>query len=317
MKSPSDRRSFRLLVLLPVLALVFSLLACSLGAKVTPAPQPTATRRVSTPTSRPTATQELPANVVRTWASAAEASSEFGSSSWTAMQAAGAPDTNGCGDYGTSWASASSSSVDTLTLYYYDQPVIPYEVNIIQTYNPSQVVKVELIDALGQFYDVTIYESAPQAVSQCPYTLSIPVSGVDYLVMGVRITIDQSILGLGWNEIDAVELVGIPGEGSVAIPGSEPIAGFAGVWQDPETTDHFDIIWDGTQYRVKSVTWGTSSYAITSQYWDGTSLTWTYYDTDLPMSVTYTTTGLSGDYMYVNWSYNDGSYGTETLDRIR
>ena len=40
--------------------------------------------------------------------------------------------------------------------------------------------------------------------------LSIDLGETDFLVHGVRITVDQSVLGLGWNEIDAVELVGIP-----------------------------------------------------------------------------------------------------------
>jgi hypothetical protein len=33
------------------------------------------------------------------------------------------------------------------------------------------------------------------------------VAGADYLAIGVRVTVDQSVIG-GWNEIDAVELAG-------------------------------------------------------------------------------------------------------------
>lgn len=96
----------------------------------------------------------------------------------------------------------------------------------------------------------------------------------------------------------------------------EKIPGLAGTWRDPETTDTFVIAWENNQYVVKSVTWEGHSYSITSQGWDGSSLTWTYYDTDLPMTVTYATTSLSGDNLYVNWSYDDGSYGDETLGRV-
>jgi hypothetical protein len=300
-----------------ILTLILSVLACSVGApKPTATPIPTATRIPPTQTPIPTVTLPILGNVVHSWASTGEASSEFGTVSWTAAQAAGAPDTPTCGDQGSAWASASSNGVDSLTMYFYDQPVIPVQVNIYQSYNPSQVVKVELLDAYGQYYDATIYEAAPAAVNQCPYTLSIPVTGINYLVMGVRITVDQSVLGLGWNEIDAVELVGYPENGSTGITGTDPMPGLIGTWQDPETTDTFVIAWQNDQYVVTSVTWEGTSYEITSQYWDGSSLTWSYYDTDLPMTVTYTTTSLSGDNLYVDWSYSDGSYGTETLGRV-
>jgi hypothetical protein len=96
----------------------------------------------------------------------------------------------------------------------------------------------------------------------------------------------------------------------------ETMPGLAGKWQDPETTDTFVIAWQDGQYVVTSVTWGTNTYSITSQSWDGSSLTWTYYDTDLPMSVTYSTTSISGDNLYVDWSYTDGKYGNETLSRV-
>jgi hypothetical protein len=211
------------------LALTSSILACSLGQpQPTPTQVPTVTRLAPTNTAEPTITQATAGDLIRQWASAGEATSEFGADSWSAQQAAGAPDSLTCGDQVSAWASATSTGVDSITLYFYDQPVIPTEINIIQSYNPSQVVKVELLDPYGEYYDAIIYEAEPIATAECPYTLSIPVTGIDYLVMGVRITIDQSVLGLGWNEIDAVELVGYP-EG---VTGSQsPVgAGIEGIW---------------------------------------------------------------------------------------
>jgi len=41
----------------------------------------------------------------------------------------------------------------------------------------------------------------------CPFTLSVPVENAGYQVVGVKITIDQTVVA-DWNEIDAVELVG-------------------------------------------------------------------------------------------------------------
>jgi hypothetical protein len=85
--------------------------------------------------------------------------------------------------------------------------VIPTEVNIIQTYNPNQVIQVALRDLEGNYQ--TIYLGKPQDESgNCPFVLHIPVEGIDWQVDGVKITIDQTELQ-DWCEIDAVELVGI------------------------------------------------------------------------------------------------------------
>jgi hypothetical protein len=98
--------------------------------------------------------------------------------------------------------------------------------------------------------------------------------------------------------------------------GQETMPGLTGKWQDPETTDTFVIAWQDGKYLVNSVTWETTTYSITSQSWNGSALTWSYYDTDLSLTVTYTTTSLSGDSLNVNWSYSDGASGTETLSRV-
>jgi hypothetical protein len=148
----------------------------------------------------------------RQWAISATASSEYGATGWSAMQATGAPDTPECGDYTTAWASEGYDTVEWIELDY-DTPVLPTEVNIYQTYNPNQVIQVALRDLEGNYQ--TVYLGTPKDESDdCPFVLNIPIEGIDWQVDGVRITIDQTELE-DWNEIDAVELVGIaerPGE---------------------------------------------------------------------------------------------------------
>jgi hypothetical protein len=247
MKSGLHRSNSNFRIILVILGIILASLACGLGQpKNAPAQPPNTivviptrtqalTRSpVSTKTQAPTRSPEStktqeptvmpePTNtlvdktgLVHQWASAGEATSENGNSDRSAQHAAGAPDTPSCGDAITAWAAQASDSVESITVYYMEQPLIATAVNIVQNYNPSQVVKVELIDAYSEHYDFIIYEGDPKVVTECPFTLSIPVVGIDYPVMGVRITIDQSVLGLGWNEIDAVELVGYAG------PGFEP-----------------------------------------------------------------------------------------------
>jgi len=141
------------------------------------------------------------------WASTATASSEYGDPNWSAAQATGAPDVPECGDYASAWAAEGYDTIEWIELTY-DAPVLPTEVNIFQTYNPNQVTKVELRDLEGNYH--TIYTGFPADESDtCPFLLHIPVEGVDKQVDGVKITIDQSVLET-WNEIDAVELVGVP-----------------------------------------------------------------------------------------------------------
>ncbi len=158
------------------------------------------------------------------WATFALASSEYTPSDWSAEQAMGEPDTFECGDQVTAWASADSDTEETILLGY-DELVYVTQINIYQTYNPDQVTAVDLVDEKGDF--VPVYEGTPTAVADtCPYVLSIPLDG-DILADGVRITLDQSQLGLGWNEIDAVELVGFPEGDTGALPpptsGSSPV----------------------------------------------------------------------------------------------
>jgi len=147
------------------------------------------------------------AGIIMQWAVAAEASSVFSDPEWSAEQALGRPDSPGCGDYQFAWASAASDSVDTLILEY-PTPVLPLEIVIHESYNPDQVVKVEVFNAeTGGFY--TVLQKNPVQVDRpCPYELVIPIDNIDFLTNRIRITLDQSQLGLGWNEIDAVQLIG-------------------------------------------------------------------------------------------------------------
>jgi hypothetical protein len=143
---------------------------------------------------------------IRQWAVSATASSQYGESSWNAEQALGAPNVTDCGDNGLAWASESSSGLDWIELTY-ATPVIPTEIIIHQSYNPSQVIQVDLIDTAGTTY--MAWQGSPKKISTCPDAMSITFNEKQtMLVNKVVVTVDQTTLGLGWNEIDAVELVG-------------------------------------------------------------------------------------------------------------
>jgi len=151
---------------------------------------------------------------LRQWAISATASSEYDNPDFSAFQATGQPDTTDeCGDFPTTWASAERKGVDWLELMY-EKPVYPEQVNIYQNNLPNQVVEVEVLDTGGAYH--TVYTGKPK-LTQCPHTLTVDITEADYQAVGIRVTIDQSVLDpTSWNEIDAVELVGMYTGGEVA-----------------------------------------------------------------------------------------------------
>ena len=108
----------------------------------------------------------------------------------------------------------------------------------------------------------------------------------------------------------------VPSLTTTPTPRGETMPGLAGTWQDPDTNDQFVIAWQNNAYVVTSVTWEGTSYVISSQAWSGSTLTWTYLDTDLNLTVTHTTTSLSGNNLNAVWSYSDVTSGPETLTRV-
>ncbi len=149
------------------------------------------------------------------WAAEAKASSEYSSPNWSAIQATGEPNVENCEDSSDAWASEDANTKEWIELTY-DVPVYPTEINIHMNYNPSQVVEVQIITTEGKAYTVT--ETKPEIVPYCPdvYSISLDLTK-QVLVDRVKIFLDQSKLGIGWNEIDAVELIGTP-DGIVSIP---------------------------------------------------------------------------------------------------
>ncbi len=144
--------------------------------------------------------------LVRQFAASALADSQVSDLDWGAVQATGPPDTPECGDFPTAWATAQPDERGTLTLYF-AQLVTPVEVRVYQTFNPGFIVQVTLTDVFGETH--TVYTAAPQPAPLCPDTLVIPVSDAGYPANIVTITVDQTASVGGWNQIDAVELVGI------------------------------------------------------------------------------------------------------------
>jgi hypothetical protein len=149
---------------------------------------------------------------IRQWANSARASSQYGNPNWSASQALGEPDVTECGDNTNAWASEDDNTVEWIELTY-PTPVVPTEINIYQSYNPSQVVEVMMYATNGERF--IAWEGYPESVENCPDLMTITLElDKKIMVNKLRITIDQQVNGWGWNEIDAVELVGTSDESS-------------------------------------------------------------------------------------------------------
>lgn len=147
--------------------------------------------------------------IVRQWASNVTGTSQYGDDSWSFEQAAGEPNTTVCGDETTAWASESSIGSDILVLEY-DQLVQPTEINIYQTYNPGSIIFVEVADSTLEDAETYVLENSTDAPgnTDCPGVFTIEITEEMPPINTVLIYLDQTIGG-SWNEIDAVELVGV------------------------------------------------------------------------------------------------------------
>lgn len=144
---------------------------------------------------------------IRQWASSATGTSQYGTDGWSFSQATGEPNTPECGDFTTAWASGSSTGSDTLALEF-DQAVIPTQINIHQTYTPGSIIRVEVANTMSSEVIELPNSADPPGNTDCPGVFTLDVSDITTPVDSVLIYVDQTIGG-NWNEIDAVELVGI------------------------------------------------------------------------------------------------------------
>lgn len=143
---------------------------------------------------------------IEQWAVAAEASSQYTDDSWSAQQATGAPDTPDAGDNATAWAaSAADDQVETLVLVF-EQLVNPTAIEIYESFNPGAVAQIEVLDPNTDEW-VVVWSGEADTAGEEMALFSPELTPVDFVTNQVRLTIDEAAVE-GWNEIDAVKLIG-------------------------------------------------------------------------------------------------------------
>lgn len=125
---------------------------------------------------------------------------------WSAMQATGAPDTLEAGDLPTAWASLAADGGPEWLEVEFEKPAAIAEVRIRETFNPGAITKVVAITADNE--ESLIWEGqAPPAIAPVEMVLKPTKPATSNRI---KIHLDTTRVP-GWNEIDAVELVGKDG----------------------------------------------------------------------------------------------------------
>jgi hypothetical protein len=124
---------------------------------------------------------------------------------WGPEQATGKPDTwPQQGDIITAWASQTADGQREWLLLEYDQPLVPTEIHIYETFNPGAVDRVTAFKLDGE--EVEIWKGndptmagSGKGISKIPYKAKFKTNRI-------KIYLDSPGVQ-GWNEIDAVGLV--------------------------------------------------------------------------------------------------------------
>ena len=138
-----------------------------------------------------------------------EAAIKQGTSSkraWGPEQATGAPDTASAGDFQTAWASLLPDGGPEWLEVEFSKPVVLGEVRIRETFNPGAISKITAF--LSNREEVLLWEDDGNAMPAPADMVVKPDSRI--LSHRIKIYLDTRRVQ-GWNEIDAVELVGEDG----------------------------------------------------------------------------------------------------------
>jgi hypothetical protein len=123
---------------------------------------------------------------------------------WSAKQMVGEPDTPIDGDLGTAWASKGEDMGEVWVELDYERAVRADAVRVVETHNPGAVAKV-----LGKAPDGTwdVLWEGTERPGAAPWVSELALGARSYATATIRIVLDTNRVP-GWNEVDAVELVG-------------------------------------------------------------------------------------------------------------
>jgi hypothetical protein len=126
---------------------------------------------------------------------------------WSAAQASGPPDTQSGGDHPTAWAAQQQDGGMEWLRAQFETPVDIAQVRVRETDHPGSIVKVTAILEDGR--EIVMWQGAEPVGLTAPYEAAFN-AGAGITARSVQIELDTSKTP-GWEEIDAIELVGRDG----------------------------------------------------------------------------------------------------------
>ncbi len=145
-------------------------------------------------------------DIIFQWASGAKASSQYREDRWTPEHMTGIPDVYPkYGDYDTAWVASTSDGGQEWVELFYDEAVYVKRIDVYETNHPGAIVKAELIDETGRTH--VIWEGRAEVAPQESRVFMIEDIKVDIPARRVRLLLQTDQVP-GWNEIDAVGLIG-------------------------------------------------------------------------------------------------------------
>jgi parallel beta-helix repeat protein len=131
-------------------------------------------------------------------------SSQFSTTSYSAAQALGVPNTLTYGDATTAWAPSTANAGTEFISLGFATPVFSDGIIVRETLGNGFVTKVELIDMADVLH--TVFSGVDPSAIGTPVEFQINWPRTDYLVKGAKITINTS-LRTTYEEVDAVRLL--------------------------------------------------------------------------------------------------------------
>ncbi len=142
------------------------------------------------------------------WAYQATGSSTYndaqGEAAWSANQAVGIPNVDHYGDDGKAWTPKTEDGGIVWLDLKYAKPVHATEVRVRESCGSGAVIKVELFDEQGGAHSVW---AGTDPTTDLNY-LIVKFPKTDFKTARVKVTLATNVVP-GWNEIDAVQLVGV------------------------------------------------------------------------------------------------------------
>jgi hypothetical protein len=129
---------------------------------------------------------------------------QFKGRDWSAAQMTGPPDTPLAGDLVTAWASKEPDMGEIWIELDYAEAVVPESVRVHETYNPGAISRILAQRPDGTW---TVIWEGTASPGEAPWFFEPTLQSVRFPTRRLRLISDTSRVP-GWNEIDAIELVG-------------------------------------------------------------------------------------------------------------